>query len=717
MNKVVAVVSESPRPPPVSNCVVTIEGMDVVLTDDTVRPKEFVQRGKFDQIVQSHNDLVAAVPATGSFRIVTFCSETTVIPTRKICEIATAIASKRFPKPAGGKIVPISLGFIHEDAVDDFLSLTNEQTSELELVDTYDVAELVDLIECGLGKLRRIKESVFVLHIGDEDFFEWVIVPKVDTYVQTPSLFGLSPAHRLVFVLRSLGKMTPADAQRYCNQSAVFRLVSDSLSGVATVWAFSFGTDVMFKSNAALINLASYLTGNCNVRIATRKSTMFFRRPADAVSEAMSIASAGLNDEERAEFDYLRNAVGEFSNLERGQVGSDDEYGPSGRGRSRGKASAYGDDGLDNSEDEQFFEDGEVSPGKGKGRHSGRMSTSSRARMSTKSLTGMGNEFGDEQGENFGEDEGGASSRRGGANGEEEDEEDLLFMKGRRKPKMSEEERKKKEEEEARKREEVLAQRQKELEDRQKQEEEQQELRDKIARFRKMRAEQDKKLKKDDGKKKPKKMKKASKKSSTKLSGLSALSRQTQIQARIAKLRQRQRMLEEEEEDQSEEELKTTTKQLTPYEIRDKKFTQLKLLVFRAQKAASKPGTKMQKLQDLNEEVLEAIEEAKKFRAEAKDEIAYLRDLLKYKLKEHENNQRDLRDCRLMYLEKHVGNRHMRDEMQTRDKTGPKPDDEYSEAIKYLLKKKKQLEQDIQRLKKGMTNPMLRTETGNKRTL
>ena len=119
MNKVVAVVSESPRPPPVSNCVVTIEGTDIVLTDDTVRPKEFVQRGKFDQILHSHSDLVAAVPGTGSFRIVTFCSETTVIPTRQICEIATAIASKRFPKPASGKIVPISLGFIHEDAVDD----------------------------------------------------------------------------------------------------------------------------------------------------------------------------------------------------------------------------------------------------------------------------------------------------------------------------------------------------------------------------------------------------------------------------------------------------------------------------------------------------------------------------------------------------------------------------------------------------------------------
>ena len=698
MSKVIAVVSEAPRPPPVSNCVVTIEGNDVILTDDTVRPKEFVQRGKFDQVVTSYQYLVDSVPPTGSFRIVTFCTETTVLKTAQISEMATAIATKRFPKPSGGKIIPISLGFLHEDAVDDFLSLTDEQTTELELVDTYDVAELVDLIECGLGKLRRIKESVFVLHIGEQDFFEWVIVPRVESYVQTPSLFGLSPAHRLLFVLRSLATLKDKTAQLYCNQSSVFRLVSDSFSGVTTLWAFSIGTNIMFKSNAALLNLAGYLTGNVNKRLATtRRSAMFVRRPIDAISESVSVASAGMTDEERAEFDYLRNAVGEYSNIDRSQFRSDDEDG-SRRGGRGGLANGLGD----NWADEQDFEDGDAALGRGRrGYDPSGMSTGSRNRASMKSFGDIGD------GE---EDELDAAARIA----RDDDEEDALFM-NRRKPRMTEEEKQKKAEEEAQRRAEMLAQRERELEEQKKQEEEQQELRDKIAQFRKQRAEENNKLKKKEPKKKPKKMKKFSRKSSTKLSGLSALSRQTQIQARIAKLRERQRMMEEEEEE-SEEELKTARKELSPYEIRERKFTQLKLLVFRAQKAASDPKTKMETLQDLNEEVLEALEDAKKFRDEAKEEIAYLRGQLEYKLKEHQNNERDLRDIRWVYLDKHVNNRRTRDQLTGQEKTGPKQGDEYSEAVEYLLRKKKELELDIRRLNKGMTNPMLSRKV-SKRTL
>ena len=276
MNKVVAVVLPSPEPPISSNCQVTVEGNTVVLTDPTVRPNKFTQRGTFDDIVYDHRSLVDHVPATGPFRIVTLFGDRTRIPTKTICEIATAISMKRFP--GNGQALPVSLGLLDDCSVETFHSLTDEKTGEL--VDTYDVAELIDVIECGLRKLGRMKEAVLVLHIGATDFFEWVLVPKADTYCPVPSPFGLITSHRLIFALRSPAHVTPETSQ-----STVFKLVSDSFAGVPTIWAMNIGTDVVFQSNAAMLNTAGQLMGHCHDHVTVEHVSGVDVSPADPGSD------------------------------------------------------------------------------------------------------------------------------------------------------------------------------------------------------------------------------------------------------------------------------------------------------------------------------------------------------------------------------------------------------------------------------------------------
>ena len=282
MNKVVAVVSPSPEPPVSSNCEVTVEGNTIILTDPTSRPNKFTQRGSFDEIVYDHQSLVDQVPATGSFRIVTLFGDRTRIPTEKICEIATAISVKRFP--GNGQVLPVSIGLLDDCSVEVFHSLTEEETGEL--VDTYDVAELIDVIECGLQKLGKMKEAVLVLHIGATDFFEWVLVPKADTYCTVPSPFGLISSHRLIFALRSPAHVTPETSQ-----SAVFKLVSDSFTGVPTIWAMCIGTDVAFQSNAAMLNTAGPLMNHCHDRVAVEHVSDAVVSPAAPAGEEVVAAA------------------------------------------------------------------------------------------------------------------------------------------------------------------------------------------------------------------------------------------------------------------------------------------------------------------------------------------------------------------------------------------------------------------------------------------
>ena len=186
-------------------------------------------------------------------------------------------------------------------------------------------------------------------------------------------------------------------------------------------------------------------------------------------------------------------------------------------------------------------------------------------------------------------------------------------------------------------------------------------------------------------------------------------SKHDRVAQRIEKLR-RQRLkaeYDEEEEEEEENEIRNK-KELTQAQKRQKRFTKLQLLVLKARKAAADPTSTLEKLNSIDQEVLNALGDVDKKRAETEQEILRLRTALMDKRKIHEENLVDLKDIRSVYLELHHKNVQRKVTEQWDKRTKGKKQSRhhvYFLTVKYLEMEIKKVEMDIKALN-------LRAKTG-----
>jgi hypothetical protein len=284
MAKLVALVSPPVKPLGVpSNCKVRYSPTEVSLSDDTgYRP--FTQRASFNDVITSLEPLARSASFSPAHRVVSLCSEFSTPTPQTIRETCLRFVRQLYPADVRAAI-PIAAGLLLDTEVNDFLAPRGHHSPTFEPIDTYSRHDALDLIECGFGRFRRLRESVFVIHVGeDNSFFEWVVVPCCDAFVEGAAVGSLAPNEKLLFVLKEY-KMSscPREAiKSFRRISSVFRLVSDSFSDIATTWCFHVPTNVSFKSNSALLQLAATIRDGSNHTVADIGRSHLFLGKQDA---------------------------------------------------------------------------------------------------------------------------------------------------------------------------------------------------------------------------------------------------------------------------------------------------------------------------------------------------------------------------------------------------------------------------------------------------
>lgn len=295
--KIIGIISPPERHSQVpSNCKITQDGNQITLTDDTSN-RPFSESHNFDAVTDNFTDVINEVSNNESMRIISFGSEFSTPTITRIKEWSIQFINQRFQTNQSTSI-PISAGLVYDKDVLDLLSLRPGKSEKFELVDSDDIYSAADLIDFSFEKFKRFKETVFVLHIGIEPFFEWVVVPRADGFVPTPSLTGLPPNEKLIFILKQFPTITESGIttgfDRFRKMSNIFKLVLDTFCDINTFWVFHFATDVTFKSNNALFKIAGYVSaiGHESNNFEISRSNLF-----DVHSEEEEVDFKGLDPE------------------------------------------------------------------------------------------------------------------------------------------------------------------------------------------------------------------------------------------------------------------------------------------------------------------------------------------------------------------------------------------------------------------------------------
>ena len=289
-----------------SNCKVSVEGSRVVLSDDT-SSRVFVQKQEFNTVIESDNftPVIDKVNSGGSVRVISFGSEYSTPTIPQIKEWSIQFIHGRYPKNNSTSI-PVAAGLVYDKDLLDFLALKSGRSENFEFVETTTVYDAEDLIDFSFERFRRFKESVFVLHVGNEPFFEWIVVPRVDAFVPTPSIAGLPPNEKLIFILKQFPSIPDAGIERFRKMSNAFKIISDSFADVQTYWICHLAKDVTLKSNAALFRIVNYISDALkNGKHSIPRSQLFVNRPPDPVYNdpdfTDAISETHLNDVQRRE--------------------------------------------------------------------------------------------------------------------------------------------------------------------------------------------------------------------------------------------------------------------------------------------------------------------------------------------------------------------------------------------------------------------------------
>jgi hypothetical protein len=322
MAKLAVLVSPPVKTPAVaSNCKVAYSSTEVSLLDNTGY-RSFTQRADFDMVITSLDRLVRSASFSPSRRVVSLCSEFSTPTPRTVRETCLQFVRRLYPEEVG-RAIPISAGLLLDAEVNDFFAPRRRRSDAFDLLETYSLNDALDLIETGFDRFRRLRESVFVIHVGEDDsFFEWVVVPRCDVFLTAAAVGSLPPNEKLIFVLKEHRMFAVGAIERYRRISSAFRLVADSFCDVATTWCFHLPTGVSFRSNSALLELAAMIREASRHTFPNIGRSQLFRRGAGADSDAAPLPQ---NKDQEAEAAQIEAQLLQLLHV---GGGSDDEIDP-----------------------------------------------------------------------------------------------------------------------------------------------------------------------------------------------------------------------------------------------------------------------------------------------------------------------------------------------------------------------------------------------------
>lgn len=255
-------------------CNFIIDNTNITITDNSAQ-YPFQQSFKFHKIVEAFPDVIMDSPNNKNHRIISICSSYSVPTSAKIKETATQLL--RFFYPDGyNREVYVSCGYVNDKNVLDLLAFTQLKVRAFEAVPTYCLAEAVDLLDIALHGMKKPRDSVFVFRVSTaQAFLEWVILPNVDSYVETTTSVNLSPSHKVVFTLKKLNTLTPNTFEQARKSTSAFKLIADSFYDVSTFWVGHLSDDAMLISNISIVNIFKHILRGCNAGSSIGRSNMF----------------------------------------------------------------------------------------------------------------------------------------------------------------------------------------------------------------------------------------------------------------------------------------------------------------------------------------------------------------------------------------------------------------------------------------------------------
>ena len=258
-------------------CEITVSG-NVLTVGDKTGGQLFTQELECDKDFDVFDDFITDTPDESTSRMISLCSESSVFSPEEIRDNCVKFVRYFLPEDSSNdeRRFSISAGLVLNDGVKDFMSLSNKTAKKFEAIPVQQVEEAVDLIRTSLDGMKKLRESLFVLRISCQNyFFEWVIIPKVDTYIEGSTFGTLPTCHKVLFAIKKVNSINPQGFEHFRNSCAAFRLISDSFVDVDTQWVGHFDENSKLLSNASIIKFLKCARAFEDRGFAPKKSELF----------------------------------------------------------------------------------------------------------------------------------------------------------------------------------------------------------------------------------------------------------------------------------------------------------------------------------------------------------------------------------------------------------------------------------------------------------
>lgn len=257
---------------PISN--VTANANSVTIEDSTTGEK-FAMSRNFDQVFDHFQDILMECPEKETNRLISVCSSISNPKPEEILEICVQFARYYIP-PDDEKEFFISSGLVFDKNVVDYFALNNSKVKEFESIPIYHISEAVDLISTALDDRKPFKNSLFVFRIESaEMFFEWVIIPNVDQYVNSDTVVGLPSNQKIIFYIKKIANIMQNSFDHFRRESACFRLISDSFVNVKTTWVAHLTPNAKLLANASIFSVIKAALEPITNKFTCPKSDLF----------------------------------------------------------------------------------------------------------------------------------------------------------------------------------------------------------------------------------------------------------------------------------------------------------------------------------------------------------------------------------------------------------------------------------------------------------
>jgi len=213
----------------------------------------------FDRVFSSSNDIINQYRDDFPLRIVSVCSSDLLF--EQISSSFQSIVEIYFEKLEESERF-ISFGEVHNDKIHDLLS---NSIDTFEMVRFNRISEAIDLIFTFVDDKFNFGNEIFVFRIGKSKFVEWIIVPKVEQYIDSLSNFQYETStENLIFFLKTISTnqkrlKTFFDGSISTNPSNAFSLLIDSFYDINTIWIGHLSSKSKLITNSIIFDILRYV--------------------------------------------------------------------------------------------------------------------------------------------------------------------------------------------------------------------------------------------------------------------------------------------------------------------------------------------------------------------------------------------------------------------------------------------------------------------------